>query len=405
MERSGLSMIVMKTFRLKVKIQKVLGNIARKRHVLVVCRDTAGKFLLGHKPHFYPKGIYRFIGGGVGKDEKPKQAAVRELKEELGVSVREEKLTSLAKVIVEAETKDQSYTFTTYLYFLQLGLLEIKPGGEIVGVARLTLKDLVGLAGRFEDLDENLWFKSEDGYSHSWGDYGKVYGPIHRIAYEELRRKNFPGGKFKLVCFDVDGTLVEGVSWRFLTEGLKCSLKILQDLFSQAWNKKISFQKAERMLTRMYQNSGKATQKEIEKIFSKVNPRQEAYELIHYLREKGYQVCLVSGAIDIYVEKIAQKLGVDWFLATTTLEFDTSGNLRRIDYNPNQSEAKMRYLNELISKLGVDIKEVTFIGDSDNDIEAFKATGRGIAVYTTSEELKRAAWKVVNSLIEIKEIL
>lgn len=208
-----------------------------------------------------------------------------------------------------------------------------------------------------------------------------------------------------LVCFDVDGTLVEGASWRFLTEGLKCSVNSLQDLFSQAWNEKISFQEAERMLTRMYQNSGKATQGYIEKIFSKVKPRQEAYELIRYLKEKGCQVCLVSGAIDIYVEKIAQKLKVDRFFATTTLEFDTSGNLRRIDYNPNQGEAKMRYLNELISKLGVDIKEVAFIGDSDNDIEVFKATGHGIAVYTTNEELKKVAWKVVSSLTEIKEIL
>lgn len=184
----------MKTYRLKVKIQKAFGNIARKRHVLIICRDTTGKFLLGHKPHFYPQGIYRLIGGGVEKDEKPKQAAIRELKEELGIGVKENRLMPLAKVIVDAATRDQTYNLITNLYFLQLMPDEIKPGSDLIEVVRLTLKDLSGLADRFESLDENLCFKSEDGYSHSWGDYGRVYGPIHRIVYEELRHIKFPRG-------------------------------------------------------------------------------------------------------------------------------------------------------------------------------------------------------------------
>lgn len=211
--------------------------------------------------------------------------------------------------------------------------------------------------------------------------------------------------KLKLVCFDVDGTLVEGASWRFLTKGLGCPTQYLQDTFSQAWKGEISFQEAERRLTRRYQKGGKATHEYIEKIFSKVNPRQEAYGLVCCLKAKGYQICLVSGAVDIYVEKIAQKLGVDRFFATAGLEFDRAGKLKRIDYDPNQGEAKVRYLKKLVRELGINIKNVVFVGDSDNDIEVFKTTGHGIAVGTTNEELKGVAWKVVSSLTEIKEIL
>ncbi|MCX6764179.1 MAG: HAD family phosphatase [Candidatus Nealsonbacteria bacterium] len=211
--------------------------------------------------------------------------------------------------------------------------------------------------------------------------------------------------KFKLVCFDIDGTLVDGISWLLLTKGLGCSIEKHLDIFNRSKSGEISFFEGERMLTKMYQESGNANQKFIKELFSKIESKPEAKEIVSYLKKKGYKTYLISGAIDIYVEEIAKKLGVDGFYANSSLEFDKNGILEKIYYRDNQGEIKIKQLNELVKKIGINIKEVVFMGDSDNDLEVFKQTGYGIAIGFSSEELKKFAWKKIDSLKEIKDIL
>jgi len=155
----------------------------------------------------------------------------------------------------------------------------------------------------------------------------------------------------------------------------------------------------------MYQESGNATQKFIREFFSKVKPRSEAKGIISYLKEKGYKIYLISGSIDIYVEEIAKKLIVDGFYANSSLKFGKDGVLKKIYYKSNQGEIKVKQLNKLVKKLGINLDEVVFIGDSENDIEVFKEIKHGIAVNSSSEELRSIAWKDIDSLEQIKDIL
>ena len=133
--------------------------------------------------------------------------------------------------------------------------------------------------------------------------------------------------------------------------------------------------------------------------------RKGAVELVEQLHEKGYVVYLVSGAIDIYVTEVAKKLGADGFYANSSLDFDKKGTIEKIHYRDNQGEVKVEQLRELAEKLGVGTKGVVFIGDSENDIEVFEETGKGIAVHSESHKLKEVAWKVVGSLDEIAALI
>lgn len=209
----------------------------------------------------------------------------------------------------------------------------------------------------------------------------------------------------KLVCFDVDGTLVDGNSWTLLTEGLGCSVEKHMEIYHEALEGTISFSEAERRLTQMYLDSRKAVKKFILGIFQKIEPRPEAYEFISYLLKKKYPIYLISGGNDIYVKIIAEKLKVDGFYANSSLEFEENGVLKKIHYRENQGEVKVEQLMELTKKLGVGITETVFVGDSKNDIEVFKATGKGIAVGCDNEDLIKAAWKVVGNLKEVKGII
>jgi HAD superfamily PSPase-like hydrolase len=211
--------------------------------------------------------------------------------------------------------------------------------------------------------------------------------------------------KIKLVCFDVDGTLVEGTSWWILTKNLGCSVEDTINTFGQATKGEISFAEAERIFTKRYQNSGNANKTFIEKLFQKIEIKNKTKDIISYLKEKGYIIYLISGAIDMYVGAIAKKIGVDGFYANSSLEFDEKGVLKKINYRENQGEVKVEQLQELIKKLGISTEQVVFVGDSENDIEAFKFTKHGIAINSANEELKKVSWRVINSLLDIKNIL
>ena len=209
----------------------------------------------------------------------------------------------------------------------------------------------------------------------------------------------------KLVCFDVDGTLVDGNSWWMLTKALGYPSEKIDSIFNLAKEGKISFREGERLFAKMFQENENATKQFIKIFFESIDVKPEAKDLIAYLKPKGYIIYLISGGIDMYVESIARKIKADGFYANSSLEFDKKGMLQGIHYRENQKEVKAEQLQELIRKIGIDISQVVFIGDSENDIDAFKVTKHGIAVSTSDEELKKVAWKSVNSLLEIKNVL
>lgn len=60
-------------------------------------------------------------------------------------------------------------------------------------------------------------------------------------------------------------------------------------------------------------------------------------------------------------------------------------------------EKKAEIIKHLCKDLGIKLKEVVYIGDSDTDIEAFKIVGKSIAFNSSSDELKEVADYVVES--------
>lgn len=159
---------------LKLNLKYAFENLKyRDRHALILVRNASGKYILGGKSEHYPKGIVRLIGGGLHKSDTPEVGAAREVEEELNVKVLPESLKGISEIFVDAETAEGHYTLTTYLYFLQLETDELAPGDDVTEIIEYSREEIRELADRYEALTEGFWV-----------DYGKVYGPIHRIAYE-----------------------------------------------------------------------------------------------------------------------------------------------------------------------------------------------------------------------------
>ena len=210
----------------------------------------------------------------------------------------------------------------------------------------------------------------------------------------------------KIICFDVDGTLVEHKSsWEALTLALGCSSGSINQIHKETNSGIMPFDRGVRLVEEMYRASGRATENFIREFFESISLKDEAKDVADHLHNKRYSIYLVSGAIDIYVASIAKKIGADGFFSHASLEFNDSGSLSKINYGKNQRLAKAKRIRELSAKFDVPKNQITFVGDSENDVEAFKLTGRGIAVHPYDKELDKIAWKKIRMLSEIKNFL
>lgn len=155
----------------------------RGRHVLIVVKNN-NKFVLGSKK-IYPQGIYRFIGGGINQEEGTESGAVREVKEELQIDIKEEDLKPLAKFTSEISNKTEMVLFETYLYYLEVGDKKLTASDDLNSLVELTKEEVLDLVTRYQKLSDQLINLGEDkNEAFRWSDYGKYYSQIHKVAME-----------------------------------------------------------------------------------------------------------------------------------------------------------------------------------------------------------------------------
>lgn len=212
--------------------------------------------------------------------------------------------------------------------------------------------------------------------------------------------------KRKVICFDIDGTITENKSsFAALTNGLGCDVFKVVSIYQAVVEEKMPIAEGEKAVLEIYRQSGKANKKSIRRIFEKMELKPDVHELMSYLKKEDWKIYLVSGGIDMFVKLIASRTGADGYYFNSSLKFGLTGELTAIRYDGNESLAKARQVRELSKKHSMDVKEILFVGDSENDYHAFIETGHGIAVRPFSEKLDAAAWKKIDSLLEIKKFL
>lgn len=211
----------------------------------------------------------------------------------------------------------------------------------------------------------------------------------------------------KAVVFDIDGTLTKNISWVVLTEGVGASIHINDSFVRECRLGKISLEQLEKEIVKNWATGGKNTKKDFYEILDAIPLREDAIDTINYLKEKGYTICLITGSFDLYAQIVSEKVGVNKRYATTFLVWDNEDTLTNIKTVLDDGKRKIEYFNDFIAEHGLRPEECIAIGDSYNDIDLFKLTGNGIAVRTGTEanELHNVAWKIVDDLAELKNIL
>ncbi len=207
----------------------------------------------------------------------------------------------------------------------------------------------------------------------------------------------------KLICFDVDGTLTQENSWEKLNTALGMSSEKDAELLQAYKNGNISYEVWQQEILASYTITDKPHKDIIEDIFAVPEIKPDAENSIKQLQAKGYTVVLISGSFDLYVQSISHMLGDLEFRACASLVFNESGYIQHIKHSGDEHTAKLRYLEEFAREYHLPVTECICVGDGCNDVDMFKATGKGITFIGSPIEDK--AWKKVQSLSDIGNIL
>lgn len=132
---------------------------------------------------------------------------------------------------------------------------------------------------------------------------------------------------------------------------------------------------------------------------------EEAESLIRYLKDKKYEIAIISSGSPEYVSAVANHFGIKYFRVNTILVFDEKGRFERLDTFGEDPDVKANQVKEICDLIRVEPEETVFVGDSDNDLKAFEYTKHGILYGSNQPELEKFAWKRAEDLREIIGIL
>lgn len=213
--------------------------------------------------------------------------------------------------------------------------------------------------------------------------------------------------KIKAVAFDVDGTLIDSHVWEELHVFFGLSREDNMRLHSMYVDGTLTFREVTDMMADLYlKKSPSPTKEQVDAVFKNFRYLSGAAETVEALSQK-YPLAVISSGLSDYVRPVAEALGIQHVYSYTSFVYGANGTYTGIAYNEEGDElhAKVNALADFGAKVGAKPEEIVFIGDSVNDIEGFRYTGRGVLVGKGTEDLKAAAWKQVSALSELLGIL
>lgn len=212
--------------------------------------------------------------------------------------------------------------------------------------------------------------------------------------------------EIKAVAFDVDGTLISSSVWHALHELFGLSRDDNRKEQERYVRGDISFRERMQSLDRAFLAASPLPHKgEVSGVLADFQFLDGAAETVAALSARPLAV--ISSGFREYVAPVARALSIPHAYSYIHLHFHEDGAYggMRFPIDEDELRAKVDALLDFGKKTGAAPHEIAFVGDSSNDLEAFKHTGRGILVGEGTPELRAAAWRQVGAISDILAIL
>lgn len=212
--------------------------------------------------------------------------------------------------------------------------------------------------------------------------------------------------KVKIVFFDCDGILLFGNPWAKLANAVGLPAELDLKWYEQYYEGKLPFEKWNNNIEQYYKK-GKLNRRKFEEIVDIKNYtiNEEAKSVIDYLKSQGIEAAIISSGTHQYVSKVAQYFGIKNWRANITMVFDKDDMFVRFKCLDEDPKAKVIEIKSICSELNISPEESLFVGDADNDMLAFEFTKRGVLYKTKDSKFESTAFKRIDNLSEIIDII
>ena len=199
--------------------------------------------------------------------------------------------------------------------------------------------------------------------------------------------------KYKLICFDMDGVIFEERNFwvelhkRFGTfeEGKRATEKHLYKDYDKL---------VQEVVVKLWKGKDAKPYYDLIGSYKYLPGVKETFEAI---KKKEIPIAIISASSIDLVKRVQKDFGVDFIFGNQLVIKDNKVTGEFVWPIGAGKEKKAKIILDLCSKLNISTKECVYIGDSREDIEAFKEVGLAIAFNSESEELNKVATYVVNS--------
>jgi HAD superfamily phosphoserine phosphatase-like hydrolase len=210
--------------------------------------------------------------------------------------------------------------------------------------------------------------------------------------------------KPKLIFFDCDGTLIEGNAWGKLHDAISMPRELEQKWWKDYYAGNLTFDQWLENIEDQYRKCG-LTQKIFEDVMSNYTFNPNVKEVCKKLQEMNIPIAIVSSSTEVTVKKVADELGIDTWRTNSFLSFDESGKFLKFGYDTDDPIVKVKQITEICKERGIKPTETFFVGDSNNDKDAFLLTKHGILYKNHDPVLVKAAWRVIEDFAEILPLI
>jgi phosphoserine phosphatase len=201
--------------------------------------------------------------------------------------------------------------------------------------------------------------------------------------------------RFPLVCFDLDGTLVDDTVyiWKTFHDHFRTDRDRRVETRQAFYEGKITYREWFDSDLELLDGAGADRESMIE-VISSLPVMPGARTVLDRLRCEGRKVAIISGSVDLVVETLFPDIRFDDMLINR-LCFDPSGRLRGGEATQYDIDRKADGLLELARRHDLDPTRVAFVGDNVNDVAVAGVAGRAIAFNCKSDALRQVAHVVV----------
>jgi len=198
---------------------------------------------------------------------------------------------------------------------------------------------------------------------------------------------------FKLVIFDLDGTLTQERSvWEYIHKKLGKWYGFAENYQKLFLAGKISY---EEFCERDAQVWKGMRVEEVVEIARTVPFHPGADELLHYLKQEGLKLAVVSSGLSVLSNWVHERYGFDYSISNDLLRENgiLTGKVKIQVYN----DQKATWVKRIQERFGARPEESIAIGDSAGDLEMFRMVGFSIAFNSSCKDLDEIATLCVES--------